>query len=74
MDDLAAKILWAAANPAPVEKMVERGIQVYRGHLWQEEKARFLRHVAGLMRVNTPAPTAWKAVAAEEVETPAGLS
>lgn len=49
VDDLAKKILWVAANPEAVGEMVERGIEVYRQHLWDGEKARFLGHVAELV-------------------------
>ena len=50
VDDLAAKILWVAAHPEESDEMVERGIQVYRKHLWEEEKTRFVRYVASLVR------------------------
>ena len=73
VDDLAAKILWAAANPEPVREMVARGIQVYRRHLWAEEKARFLGYVAGLMYGDRPEPVGWDARLAAGVEAPAEL-
>ena len=47
-DDLAAKILWVAANPEATRKLVERGIEVYRRHLWDGEKARFVGYVAAV--------------------------
>ena len=48
VDDLAEKIFWASQNPAVMDDYVKRGIAVYRGHLWQEERAQFVKH-AGLL-------------------------
>lgn len=49
VEDLAAKILWVAANPEATRAVVARGIEVYREHLWEGEKARFLGNVATLL-------------------------
>ena len=50
VDDLAAKILWVFEQPEESQRVVERGIEVYRQNLWHREKARFLRHVSGLVK------------------------
>jgi glycosyltransferase involved in cell wall biosynthesis len=46
---LAARILWAHDHPVEVQESVQKGIEVYRQHLWQEEKARFVHRVAALL-------------------------
>ncbi len=48
--DLAEKILWVAAHPQEASECVERGVRVYRRHLWEREKAGFLGHIAALVR------------------------
>ncbi len=50
VDDLVSKILWANTHPKDVQALVERGLQVYRQNRWQGEKARFLKHVADLVK------------------------
>jgi glycosyltransferase involved in cell wall biosynthesis len=46
LDDLVSKIVWVRENPSRVAEIVTRGIEVYRHHLWREEKASFLCDVA----------------------------
>ena len=65
VDDLAAKILWVAAHPQEAAEMVARGVRVYRQHLWEEEKTRFLGYVAALLSPAGPAPATWAAPLAE---------
>lgn len=50
VEDLAARMLWAYNHPNEVATVVERGVEVYRGHLWEGEKSRFLENVSGLFR------------------------
>lgn len=47
--DLARQIIWVHENPARAAQMASRGRQVYQSHRWQDERARFLTLVAGLM-------------------------
>jgi glycosyltransferase involved in cell wall biosynthesis len=49
VSDLAAKILWAWAHPQAMLDIVERGTQVYRGHLWNWEKKRFLDQLTSVV-------------------------
>lgn len=50
VDDLVARLIWAHDHPAEVQQVVHAGIEVYRHHLWQEEKGRFVQRVATLVR------------------------
>ncbi len=50
VDDLAAKILWVFEQPEESQRVMERGFEVYGQNLWHREKARFLRHVSGLVK------------------------
>ncbi len=55
---LAKKILRVASHPQEARECVERGVRVYRRHLWEREKAGFLGYVAALVRTrrtSTPA-------------------
>ena len=47
--DLVAKILWVKNQPEAVQAKVERGVRVYRAHLWSEEKAGFIDLVGNLV-------------------------
>jgi glycosyltransferase involved in cell wall biosynthesis len=49
VEDLAAKILWVKEHPEATRGFVERGIEVYRQHLWRGEEACFLEHIAALV-------------------------
>ena len=51
VDDLASKIQWVFEQPEETQRFVERGIEVYRQNLWHGEKARFLQHVSGLVKI-----------------------
>jgi glycosyltransferase involved in cell wall biosynthesis len=59
--DLAAKMLWVRENPESAAKIVARGTQVHRAHLWSAEKARFLIDLADVVVANprgqSPAPS-----------------
>jgi glycosyltransferase involved in cell wall biosynthesis len=46
--DLATKISWVYQNPQEVTQWVDAGREVYRQHLWEQERERFLDCVAGL--------------------------
>ena len=48
VDDLAARILWIRENPEAVRRVLDRGIEVYRKHLWTQERARFVGAVRAL--------------------------
>jgi glycosyltransferase involved in cell wall biosynthesis len=48
VDDLATKILYVRDHPEEVRQTVRRGHEVYRQHLWREEKAHFVDLVARL--------------------------
>jgi glycosyltransferase involved in cell wall biosynthesis len=52
LDDLTARIEWAAQHPAELGQLVERGHRVYAAHAWEREEAKFLelagRLTAGL--------------------------
>jgi glycosyltransferase involved in cell wall biosynthesis len=50
VDDLAAKILWVRENPEAVRAMLGRGMEVYRKHLWKQERTRFLNMVLAATR------------------------
>lgn len=50
VEDLAAKILWTKDHPDEANDYVERGLNVYRDHLWPKEKARFLDLIAPILR------------------------
>jgi hypothetical protein len=41
----AAKISWVLGHPAETSALVEKGQEVYRRHLWQAERGRFLQLV-----------------------------
>jgi glycosyltransferase involved in cell wall biosynthesis len=41
-DDLAAQIEYVFAHPEEALRMVERGQEVYRKHMWSSERSRFL--------------------------------
>jgi glycosyltransferase involved in cell wall biosynthesis len=47
--DLASKILWVGQHPIEVQQYVLRGAQVYRKHLWREEKRHFQDRIADLL-------------------------
>jgi glycosyltransferase involved in cell wall biosynthesis len=47
-DDLVAKILWAKAHPEALREIARQGANVYRQHLWKNEKIRFINAVASL--------------------------
>ncbi len=64
IDDLAEKILWVAAHPGETGEIVERGIEIYRKHLWEEEKTRFLGYVASLLRTEDSPSADWPAALA----------
>lgn len=49
IDDLAARIIWVHDHPEEVERTVKLGLEVYRRHLWNEEKNGLLRRVAGML-------------------------
>jgi glycosyltransferase involved in cell wall biosynthesis len=53
LDDLVSKILWVNDNPILASEIVQRGMKVYRQHLWRDEKATFLRTVAELVGPET---------------------
>ena len=48
-DDLAEKILYVFKNPEEVRKMIERGQEVFRAHIWSNERLRFLNLVDDLL-------------------------
>ena len=50
VNDLASKILWVKANPQAVQKLVERGLHVYRKNAWVRQKTCFLEVVKSLIR------------------------
>lgn len=47
--DLAARMLWVWEHPAETQEFVRTGIDIYRHHLWSQEKGRFLRLVSSLL-------------------------
>ncbi len=47
--DLAAKIRWVFEHPAEVRSLVEKGQEVYRGHVWQMQQEALLKAVSGLL-------------------------
>ena len=53
LDDLIAKILWARSQPEALDGIVEQGVQIYRQHLWKNEKVRFIEAVAKLHSART---------------------
>ena len=50
VEDLAEKICWVRMNPCEAKGIVERGIEVYRRHLWRGEKAHFLEQTGRLIQ------------------------
>jgi glycosyltransferase involved in cell wall biosynthesis len=48
-DDLAAKIAYAYANPHELDRITQRGQEIYRNHQWWEERSRLLRLMDGLL-------------------------
>ena len=54
VDDLAEKILWIWSQPTATQEIVERGMEVYRRHLWRGEKLHFLQRVAALLQKCRP--------------------
>jgi glycosyltransferase involved in cell wall biosynthesis len=42
LDDLTARIEWAAGHPAELGQLMERGRRVYVAHSWEREEAKFL--------------------------------
>jgi glycosyltransferase involved in cell wall biosynthesis len=48
VEDLAERILWVARHPQETAEVIHAGIDVYRRHLWSQEKARFLSLVSAL--------------------------
>jgi glycosyltransferase involved in cell wall biosynthesis len=50
-EDLAAKMEYVFRSPAEIEKVVERGQEVYRSHKWSMEGLRFVNLAAGLLNV-----------------------
>ncbi len=46
--NLADRILWVKEHPNESAAIVQKGTEIYRHHLWSQEKARFLNLVAGL--------------------------
>jgi glycosyltransferase involved in cell wall biosynthesis len=53
LDDLVSKIVWIRENPSEAADIVQRGVNVYRHHLWSEEKAAFLGDVAEILGSGT---------------------
>jgi glycosyltransferase involved in cell wall biosynthesis len=49
VDNLAAQIVWAYENFEEVEKIIARGIEIYRQNLWPREEARLLDRVEALI-------------------------
>jgi glycosyltransferase involved in cell wall biosynthesis len=50
VENLSQQILRVAQSPREVQQIVDRGREVYRGFVWQQEKSRFLQSVAALVR------------------------
>ena len=50
--DLAARILWVREHPAETREVVRAGAEIYRHHMWSEEKARFTNLVSTLCARN----------------------
>lgn len=48
--DMASKILWVCQRPEEANGFVQRGNQVYRRHLWSQEKARFINLLSAVAR------------------------
>jgi glycosyltransferase involved in cell wall biosynthesis len=57
IDDLAAKIEWAAENAAPLQQVMERGREVYKKHCWKLEEERFGGLVQNLLEKRIAAPS-----------------
>lgn len=49
VDDLAAKIEWAHANPLALQALMERGRRVYERNCWHAERQKFLGLVSQLV-------------------------
>ena len=47
--DLADRILWVIGNPKRVEEVITRGCRVYKEHLWEKEKKKFVGLVERLL-------------------------
>jgi len=50
VDDLAAKMIYAATHPEEMYQLVKRGQGVYRAHQWSSERLRFVRTAESLLR------------------------
>jgi glycosyltransferase involved in cell wall biosynthesis len=50
--DLAAQMLWVWEHPVETQEFVRAGIDIYRHHLWSQEKGRFLNLVSSLASGN----------------------
>ncbi|MCX6977745.1 MAG: glycosyltransferase [Verrucomicrobia bacterium] len=53
LPDLVEKILWVKNHPDLAALTVEKGREIYRNHLWANEKSRFIQLVTSLL---TPSP------------------
>jgi glycosyltransferase involved in cell wall biosynthesis len=51
VDDLAAKIEWAAHNPEEVRGVMESGRKIYQRHRWSSQKEYFTSQVVQLLNV-----------------------
>ena len=52
VDDLMAKILWVHDHPAEARDFVRRGNEIYRQHLWKDQKVHFVNLVSTLTAKN----------------------
>ncbi|MFT3781730.1 MAG: glycosyltransferase family 4 protein [Nibricoccus sp.] len=50
VSDLAERILWVYRNPQETSRIVQAGIEIYRHHLWSQEKSKFISLVGTLMQ------------------------
>jgi glycosyltransferase involved in cell wall biosynthesis len=48
--NLSQQIFRVAQSPREVQPIIDRGREVYRGFVWQQEKSRYLQSVAALVR------------------------
>jgi glycosyltransferase involved in cell wall biosynthesis len=53
-DDLATKIEYVLSHPAEANSTVRRGQEVYQEHVWDKERQRLIRLVAGLLGNGVP--------------------
>ena len=53
--DLAKQIIWVAEHPRETAACVREGIEVYRNHLWSQEKNRFVEMLTNLSANPKPA-------------------